>query len=573
MAKVFTITEGLENLGALKTGGQGSVYKGKRLGEIITAIKILPTPLYSESETDKNFISFRNEVEKLKKVNESPNPNVVSIVNSGITDSGNFPFIEMEYIEGPDLGELLKPPHDSLFTIKETIRVAEQLSNALSHCHKVDVKHGDIKSNNVKFNIKTGNYILLDFGLSVMSDEQRRTSLRHAGAIEFMAPEQNNAQMFFQTDVYSFGVIIYELLAGVVPFPLNDNAEITRNAVMVSHMETPPPDLMELRLKNLPESGSDDKKQHEMQVPAWLLNMVYKCLEKKPENRFINGMDLHEHVIKNSIIYASKTENSLEKVQQLQQENARLVRERDELKSQLEKFQTTPKISKEVDNYRSPFAEVARSERKASISKTWIIVALALAVAGIIGFILYNQNSTAPITTAKTDTTNQSSAPNNSNKNAAVTPTNFQNKDIITQLRSARQFLQSNNVNAALDIYQNLSKLEVPEAMYEYANLALQNTNDRISCAEAIALLNKARKKNFSAAKTALGLIYSFADDQATLQKYNYDRCTFSEDLSKGSKLLMEALLQGDSTASSLLDQLNIKNQNNIIQDTVKSQY
>ena len=110
MAKVFTITEGLENMGALKTGGQGSVYKGKRIGEIISAIKIIPTPIYSESADDKNFIAFQNEVIKLKKVNEEPNPNVVTIINSGITRSGNFPFIEMEYIEGPDLGELLKPP-------------------------------------------------------------------------------------------------------------------------------------------------------------------------------------------------------------------------------------------------------------------------------------------------------------------------------------------------------------------------------------------------------------------------------------------------------------------------------
>jgi serine/threonine-protein kinase len=97
----------------------------------------------------------------------------------------------MEFIEGPDLEELLQEPHDPVFTIKETIRLAEQLSNALAHCHKLDIKHGDIKSNNVKFNAHSGNYVLLDFGLAVMSDEQRRTSLRHAGAIEFMAPEQS----------------------------------------------------------------------------------------------------------------------------------------------------------------------------------------------------------------------------------------------------------------------------------------------------------------------------------------------------------------------------------------------
>src|SRR5687767_13397375 len=127
MAKVFTITEGLENMGALKTGGQGSVYKGRRTGAIITAIKLLPTPIHSETQDDKHFTAFQNEVNKLKKVNENPNPHVVKILSSGITDSGAFPFIEMEFIEGPDLEELLQPPHESLFTVKEAVKVATQL--------------------------------------------------------------------------------------------------------------------------------------------------------------------------------------------------------------------------------------------------------------------------------------------------------------------------------------------------------------------------------------------------------------------------------------------------------------
>src|SRR5919112_4781473 len=144
MGKLFTITAGLENMGALKTGGQGSVYKTRRTGEIITAVKLLPTPIHSESTDDKNFADFQNEVQKLKKVNEEPNPNVVKILSSGITETGNLPFIEMEFIEGPDLEELLKPPHDPIFTIKETIKVADHLTCALAHCHKVNVKHGDI---------------------------------------------------------------------------------------------------------------------------------------------------------------------------------------------------------------------------------------------------------------------------------------------------------------------------------------------------------------------------------------------------------------------------------------------
>ncbi|MDB4901366.1 MAG: prkC 3 [Mucilaginibacter sp.] len=301
MSKVFTITKGLENMGALRTGGQGSVYKGRRMGPIISAVKILPTPIQSEDAGDKNYRNFINEVEKLKKVNEQPNPNVVKILNSGITESGSFPFIEMEFIEGPDLGELLTEPHEKIFTIKEVIKLADQLACALSHCHKVGVKHGDIKSNNIKFNAHTANYVLLDFGLSIMSDEQRRSSMRHAGAIEFMAPEQNEGQMLFQTDIYSYGVILYELLAGRVPFPLKDNGETARNTVMIAHMESPVPDILAFRQQNLPASWSEEIQVREMQVPAWLLKLIYKCLEKLPENRYTDGVALQEAIVQDSI--------------------------------------------------------------------------------------------------------------------------------------------------------------------------------------------------------------------------------------------------------------------------------
>ncbi|MGF7081559.1 serine/threonine-protein kinase [Mucilaginibacter sp. UYCu711] len=301
MSKVFTITDGLENMGALRTGGQGSVYKGRRIGPIITAVKLLPTPIQSESEDDKNYRNFLNEVDKLKKVNEVPNPNVVKILNSGITESGSFPFIEMEFIEGPDLGELISPPNDKIFTLKQVVKLADQLACALAHCHNVGVKHGDIKSNNVKFNVHSGNYVLLDFGLSIMSDEERRSSMRHAGAIEFMAPEQNQGKILTQTDVYSYGVILFELLAGAVPFPLEDNGETARNTVMVAHMESPVPDIIKLRKKNLPENWPKKQKDQEIDVPQWLLNLTYKCLEKSPEQRYADGMELHDAIIQHSI--------------------------------------------------------------------------------------------------------------------------------------------------------------------------------------------------------------------------------------------------------------------------------
>lgn len=352
MAKVFTIAPGLENMGALKSGGQGSVYKGRRIGEIITAIKLLPTPIHFESENDKNYRDFQNEVQKLKRVNEEPNPNVVKILSFGLSETGNFPFIEMAYIEGPDLEELQKPPHDPVFSIKEVIKVAEQLSNALSHCHKLGVRHGDIKSNNVKYNIHTGNYVLLDFGLAIMSDEQRRTSLRRAGAVEFMAPEQNDGQMLFQTDVYSFGVVIFELLAGRVPFPLEDKGETARNNVRLAHLETPPPDVMTIRRQNLPATWSIERKEHEMSVPAWLLALMYKCLRKKPEDRFINGMDLHEFIVHNSI--HSGANSSTAQQQAPPHESEKLQRESIQLQQQIISYkEQLSKREKELSELRA----------------------------------------------------------------------------------------------------------------------------------------------------------------------------------------------------------------------------
>jgi serine/threonine-protein kinase len=400
MSKVFTIAEGLENLGAMKTGGQGSIYRAKRIGPIITAVKLLPTPILSEDMGDKNYRDFRNEVEKLKKVNELANPNVVRILNFGISETGSFPFIEMEFIEGPDLEELLKPPHDPVFTVKETVRVAEHLANALAHCHRVDVKHGDIKSNNVKFNIHTGNYVLLDFGLALMSDEQRRTSLRHAGAVEFMAPEQSEGQLLFQSDVYSYGIVIYELLAGQVPFPLENKNETTRNMVLVAHMETPPPEILPLRAAHIPKAWPEDRQQHEMKVPQWLLDMIRKCTDKDPGKRFANGVELYEYILHHS----TSISESSELTDLLRQENKQLKEENVLLQRQLAGMNAKPlaiaTVSQEQPTYHSNPLPAPTNNRKWVIPT--VVAALALLVA--VFFLVRASNHSRSSSLATSDT-------------------------------------------------------------------------------------------------------------------------------------------------------------------------
>lgn len=553
MSKIFTITSGLENMGALKTGGQGSVYKGRRVGEIITAIKLMPTPIYSESAEDKNFTRFQSEVEKLKKVNEEHSPNVVKILNSGITETGNFPFIEMEFIEGPDLEELLKPPHPSIFTIKETVKVAEQLSSALAHCHKVNVKHGDIKSNNVKFNVNTGNYVLLDFGLAIMSDEERRTSLRHAGAIEFMAPEQNEGRMYFETDVYSFGVVLFELLAGTVPFPLLDKGETARNEVMLAHMETPPPNIFTLRGKALPETWTDEMKETEMQIPEWMFTMIYRCLEKKPEARFASGMALNEFISRNSLWTAAKT-SSPEQLKLLQEENQRLLQQNRDLQNELAQFK---KSNRKNANAQTVFTDlntngetVVQPKKKFSAIKTFFWILLGVFVLAVFGYAIMNFSAQKKIASNQHTTKIIADTINAITQQAQT--------DINNQLQNAKNLLAENKKDEALTIYAQLSQQNIPQAMFQYANLALQNKNSNLDCAQAFNLLTLASDKDYLPAKTTLGFLYAFADDDNLMKEHNYFvRCSFAKNAYKGAQLLTEATLEGDFTAAYWLSKMN----------------
>lgn len=641
MAKVFTITEGLENLGALKTGGQGSVYKAKRIGEIITAVKVLPTPIHSETNDDKNFLSFQNEVQKLKKVNQVPNPHVVKILNSGLTESGNLPFIEMEYIEGPDMEDLLKPPYDPVFPIKEIIKVADQLSYALSHCHKVDVKHGDIKSNNVKFNVDTGNYVLLDFGLAIMSEEQRRTSMRQAGAIEFMAPEQNEGLMYFQTDVYSYGVILFELLTGAVPFPLTDKGETARNRVMIAHMETPVPDILSKRRGMLPQTWSTEKKDREMQVPQWLISTIQKCLEKSYQDRFQNGMELHKYIVHNStMIVAGREANELN-ASILQSENERLrtlliqyqeaAKQRDAAGFNPHKVLSLNEVLSAQaieENAEIPATEVP-SNRGVSIAGIFLLLLFLIGAAGLaykfrkkLGLtrtpvtkivkpvvqkpevqyglfkvlapkayfhntpdentrrstaymIKSNDTVTALKETSdfiytefynskgqlskgwlrKKDLFGLNKYSNSSN--FSPPETNVANSAAENELSRAAKFIENEQYTEAVGIYSKLARQGIPEAMYQYGDLAMKGRNDEINCIEGIDWLNKAAAKNNTAAKRALGFFYTFAGNESIIIDNNYLPCPIKKDSIRGAKFLIDAVSDGDTIAIRFLEQIN----------------
>jgi TPR repeat protein len=106
---------------------------------------------------------------------------------------------------------------------------------------------------------------------------------------------------------------------------------------------------------------------------------------------------------------------------------------------------------------------------------------------------------------------------------------------------------------------QGLAIDELPEAMYEYGNLTLLNEAGKQDCAEAMSYLKRAANRGYVPAKRTVGFLYSFASDSMALKQKGYQLCGFAYDIPRGSRLLMEAALQGDTISGRLLQELNTR--------------
>jgi serine/threonine-protein kinase len=143
-------------------------------------------------------------------------------------------------------------------------------------------------------------------------------------------------------------------------------------------------------------------------------------------------------------------------------------------------------------------------------------------------------------------------------RDSAQQAVRLKQEDINSQLGDARNFMANKEVKEALYIYDYLAQQGVPEAMYQWGNLALQRKNDAIDCKDGWAWIQKASNKGYVPAKRTLGFLYLFADSQEVLQINEYESCQYERNVFKGSKLLAEAMLAGDTTAKRLLDELNM---------------
>ena len=129
--------------------------------------------------------------------------------------------------------------------------------------------------------------------------------------------------------------------------------------------------------------------------------------------------------------------------------------------------------------------------------------------------------------------------------------------DIRDRLKEARTLVSKGKTSDALAIYDVLIKQNVPEALYYSGTLALQDQNSKLSCDEALKMLNSAAEQGYTPAKKTLGFLLLFADDPDRLKAESYSRCEISENVEKGSALLVDASLEGDPDAQRLLDEYN----------------
>ena len=241
-------------------GGMAVVYKGKdRLLNRYVAIKIL-RPEYTK---DEQFIeSFRRESQAAAGLSH---PNIVGVYDVG--KEGNIHFIVMELIDGKTLSEVIK--EKGRLEYKEAINITLQVASALSLAHKNQIIHRDIKPHNILIT-STGVAKLADFGIAkaVSAATIAGGSNKIMGSVHYFSPEQaRGAYVDERSDIYSLGIVLFEMLTGKVPFD-GDNPV----SIALMHINDPMPSLT----KEVPG------------VPPQLEKIVNKATEKYQSNRYRN---------------------------------------------------------------------------------------------------------------------------------------------------------------------------------------------------------------------------------------------------------------------------------------------
>ena len=248
----------------LGEGGMGTVYLAEQLS---IPRKVALKVLRAEFTRDADFVArFRQEARLVAALNEKRNPYVTLVYDFDQAEDGSL-FIVMEWLEGQVLSEVIQ--RQRALELPRAVRLATQIADGLEAAHRAGIVHRDIKPSNIMVLATTDDIKLMDFGIARLRDSSARTQLTRAGTMmgtpDYMAPEQiEGGEVTPRIDIYSFGIVFYEMLTGEVPFRAT-----TPGAVLAKHLHEAPVPPGRLR----PE------------IPREVEALVLTALEKDPAHR------------------------------------------------------------------------------------------------------------------------------------------------------------------------------------------------------------------------------------------------------------------------------------------------
>ena len=275
------------------TGGMANVYRGTDLktGNQI-AVKVLKDEFLDNEELVRRF---KNESKAISLLNH---PNIVKVYDVSVSD--HLQYIVMEYVDGMTLREYLNQRGGRL-TNRETVHFISQILKALEHAHANGVVHRDIKPQNIML-LDNGQLRMMDFGIARISraENQIQNGKKAMGSVHYISPEQAKGdETDCTSDIYSVGVMMYEMLSGHLPFDADDMVEVA-----------------------IKQISDQPKSLHEIapEVPNALVEITEKAMAKLPQNRYASAREmldaLDTYVQNPSVLFEYQyiTEDAPEKV-------------------------------------------------------------------------------------------------------------------------------------------------------------------------------------------------------------------------------------------------------------------
>lgn len=250
----------------LASGGMATVYLAKNLATDEIVVAKIPnfSGLPNKEKLEKRFM---REAQILSKINSKY---VVKIHDFGQEETGEH-FLILEYLHGKTLEEMASSK--DRIPVPTVADITMQMAEVLKDLHEQGIVHRDIKSSNVKITSE-GNIKLFDFGISKGDDLPSMTrSTDFLGTLQYMSPEQTDGrEVDIRSDIYSLGIVIYEMLFGKLPFDAPSPVEV-----------------LEMQRNKQPKIPPEAR---EREIPVSIITLMLRCLEKRPEDRFQNPAEL-----------------------------------------------------------------------------------------------------------------------------------------------------------------------------------------------------------------------------------------------------------------------------------------